>query len=74
VSVEGPLFVRVMVDATEVVPCSVEGNVMLVELKFIVGAAVPVPVNVTWCGEPTALSVTTNDALSAAADAGLNPT
>jgi hypothetical protein len=72
--VEVPPFVRVMVDATEIAPCRVAGNVMLVALSFIVGAAVPVPVSVTWCGEPVALSVTLSVAESAAAEAGLKPT
>jgi len=69
-----PAFVRVMVDAAEVVPCNVVGKVMLVALNFIVGAAVPVPVSVTWCGDPVALSVTLSVAESAAAEAGLKPT
>jgi hypothetical protein len=74
VMVEAPLFVRVMVEPAEVVPCRVVGKVMLVALNFIVGAAVPVPVRVTWWGEPAALSVTFSVAERAAAEAGLNPT
>jgi len=38
------------------------------------GAAVPVPVSVELCGEPTALSATCSVAVKLAADAGVNVT
>lgn len=69
-----PPFVRVTVEAVEVVPYRVVGNVMLVALNFIVGATIPVPATVTLCGEPAALSITFSVAESATAEAGLKPT
>ena len=68
-----PPLVSVIASAADAVACSVVGKVMLVALSFSAGAAVPVPVNVTFCGDPAALSVTLSVAESDAADAGLNP-
>jgi hypothetical protein len=47
---------------------------MLVALSFTEGAAVPVPVRVTFCGEPVALSVMLKVPDSADAEAGLKAT
>jgi hypothetical protein len=70
VNVAVPEFVRVTACASDVVPCAVVGKAMLVVESFTEGAAVPVPVSVTFCGEPEALSVMLNVPVSAAADAG----
>jgi hypothetical protein len=69
-----PVLVRVTVTAADVVPCRVTGNGILVMPNFKVGAALPVPVSVTLCGEPTALSVKFSVAESAAAESGLKAT
>jgi len=74
VKVALPELVRVIAWAAEVVPCVVAGKAMLVALSFTEGAAVPVPVNVTFCGEPVALSVMLNVPDSAAAEAGVKAT
>ncbi len=74
VNVAVPELVRVIAWAAEVVPCVVVGKAMLVVLSFTEGAAVPVPVSVTFCGEPVALSVMLSVPVSAAAEAGLNAT
>ncbi len=69
-----PPLVNVTATAGDVVPTFVVANVRLVALSFSVGAAAPVPVNVTFCGEPVALSVMLMVPVSAAAAVGLNPT
>jgi hypothetical protein len=54
-----PVFVRVVVCATVVVPTCCEPNARLVGLSVTAGAvAVPVPVSATVCGLPAALSLT----------------
>jgi hypothetical protein len=73
VTVAVPVFVRVTVCAAEVAPCTVVGKVTLVALRVSEGAGVPVPLSVTFCGEPDALSTNVRVAESAVADAGLNP-
>jgi len=74
VSVAAPELVRVTAWASEVLPWAVVGNVRLLALSLTDGAAVPVPVSVTCCGEPRALSVTIRVPVSAAAEAGLKAT
>ncbi len=69
-----PELVRVTVWAAEVVPCLVVGKAMLVVLSLMEGAVDPVPVRVTFWGEPVALSVIVSVAVSAAAEAGLKAT
>jgi len=73
-TVAAPEFLRVTVRAAEVVPCVVVGNVSAVALRVIAGAATPVPVSVTFCGEPGALSAIERVAEKAAAEAGLKAT
>jgi hypothetical protein len=67
-----PVLVSVTACAAEAAPCFVAGNAMLVGLSLTVGAAVPVPVRVTFCGEPVAVSVTLSVPVLAAAEVGLN--
>src|SRR5579862_2107408 len=67
-------LVSVTVCAAEVVACVVVGKARVVALNVSFGAAVPVPVKVSVCGEPVALSVTLRVPVSAAAEAGLNAT
>jgi hypothetical protein len=74
VSATAPLLVSVTACAADMVPCTVVGNVKLVVLSFTEGAAVPVPVRVTFCGEPSAPSAMLSVPVSAAADAGSNAT
>ena len=74
VTVVLPELVSVTALVAEVVPCAVAGKARLVTLSFTLGAATPVPVSVTFCGEPVALSVTLNVAVFAAAVAGLKAT
>src|ERR1039458_5909816 len=74
VKVAVPLLVSVTASAAEVVKCVVAGKARVVTLWVSAGAAVPVPVSVTFCGEPVAESVTLNVPVSAAAEAGLNET
>lgn len=68
------VLVSVTVCAADVVACVVVGKATVVALSVSVGAALPVPVSVTVCGEPVALSVTLRDPVSAAAEAGLKAT
>ena len=72
VRVAVPPFVSVTVCVAEVVPCVVTGKARLVTLNLTEGAAVPVPVRATFCGEPVALSATVSVPEKAAAEAGLN--
>jgi hypothetical protein len=68
-----PVLVSVTVCAALVVPTSVvkvSGPVAESETTGA-GAAVPVPVRVTDCGEPAALSASETDAVKVAADAGV---
>lgn len=74
VNVAVPLFVRMTGCASEVVPCFVVGKAMLVVLNLTEGALVPVPVSVTFCGDPAAVSVTLSVPESAAAEVGANAT
>jgi hypothetical protein len=67
-------LVSVTVCAAEVVACVVVGKARVVALSVSTGAVVPVPVRVTVCGEPVALSVTLSVPERAAAEAGLNAT
>lgn len=72
-NVTAPVFLTVTVWDSDVLPTAVVGKLRLVGLSVTVGTAVPVPVSVTWCGEPGALSVITRAPVSAAADCGRNP-
>ena len=69
-SVAVPELVRVIACAAETFPWVVVGKAMLVVLSLTEGIAVPVPVRVTFCGEPVALSVTLSVPVRAAAEAG----
>lgn len=69
-----PLLVSVTAFAADVLPGAVFGKVRLDALSVTEGAAVPVPVSVTFCGEPVALSVTLRVPLSAAAELGWKAT
>lgn len=70
VSVSVPEFFSVTACAVDTFPGAVAANVKLVTLSVTGGAAVPVPVNDTVCGEPLALSVTLRVPVSAAAELG----
>jgi hypothetical protein len=74
VNVAVPPLVSVTALAAEVVPLFVVGKARLVTLSLTEGAAVPVPVNVTFCGDPVAVSVTLIVPVSAPAATGLNAT
>jgi hypothetical protein len=74
VRVAVPELVSVTGIAAEVVPCVVVGKARLVTLSLTEGAAVPVPVRATFCGDPLAVSVTLSVAVSALAVAGLKAT
>jgi len=71
-----PLFFTVTTCATVLDPTVVEANVRLAGDSVTTGAvaAAPVPVSVTLCGEPVALSAIETDPVSAPAVAGLNST
>lgn len=73
-NVEAPELVIVTDCAGEVVPCVVAAKVKVVGLRVTDGFAVPVPVTVTFCGEPAALSTTLKVPVRAPADSGLNAT
>ena len=66
-----PALVSVTACAADVVAWVVVGKAMLVVLSFTEGTAVPVPVSVTFCGEPVAVSVMLSVPERAAAEAGL---
>lgn len=68
------MFLSVIVSASEVVPTMDVGKAMEAGVSETAGAnaAVPVPVRVTNCGEPGALSAMDSAALSAPVVAGLN--
>lgn len=74
VNVAVPELVSVTACAAEVVPWVVVGNAMLVGLSLTDGIAVPVPVRVTFCGEPVAVSVTVTCPEKAPVDDGSNAT
>lgn len=74
VRVTPPLLLSVTGRASEVVPCVVVGKATLVALSLTEGAALPVPVSVTFCGEPDALSVMLMLPESVAAEAGSKAT
>jgi len=69
-----PELVSVKVCNAAVDPTFVVANDNAVALNFKAGTAVPVPVNVTVCGDPVALSVMVNVPVSAPAAVGLNDT
>ena len=73
-AVAAPAFVTVTVMAADVVPWVVAGKVSDVALSVSVGSATPVPVRVTTCGLPAALSAIERIAEYAAAEAGLKAT
>lgn len=73
-SVEVPAFVSVTFCASLTEPLAVAANVRLLVLSVTEGAAVPVPLSLTVCGEPLAVSAMLREALRAAAEAGLNAT
>ena len=73
-SVEVPALVRVTLCASLNVPLAVAAKVRLLVLSVSEGAAVPVPLSFTVCGEPLAVSAMLRVALNAAAEAGLNAT
>lgn len=73
-AVVAPAFVTVSAIAAEVVPWVVAGKASVAALSVMVGSATPVPVSVTFCGEPLALSAMERTAEKAAADAGLKAT
>jgi len=66
-----PVFFTVTTWASLAVARTVLGKLRAVELRVIAGTATPVPVRVTFCGEPVALSATERLAVSAPATAGL---
>jgi energy-converting hydrogenase Eha subunit E len=69
------VFLTVITCAAVVEPIGVEAKVKLAGLRETVSpAAAPVPLSATVCGEPTALSVSTRDAVSVPAAVGLNST
>jgi len=69
------VFFTVTTCAAVVDPTVVEAKVRVVgETVTVSGAATPVPVSETSCGEPVALSATESEAVSAPAAAGLNST
>lgn len=69
-----PLFVNVMLFASEVAPWRVVAKLKLVELNPSGGTGVPVPVRVTLCGEPAALSVMVRTDDNEAAEPGRKAT
>jgi len=69
--VEVPTLVRVTVFAGLVVPMACVENVRLTGESF---AVVPIPLRLTFCGLPTALSLTLNAAVRVPDAVGLNLT
>ena len=69
-----PALVRVTAEGAEVVPWVVVGKAREVALSLTEGAAEPVPVRVTFWGDPVAESATLRVAVRAAAVAGLKAT
>jgi hypothetical protein len=67
-------FVSVTVFIAELLPTFTVPNASVVALNFSTGTAIPVPVSVTFCGDPVALSVMVNVPLSAPAADGLKLT
>jgi len=73
-SVEVPALVRVTLCASLTAPLAVAAKVRLLVLSVTEGAPVPVPLSLTVCGEPLAVSAMLSAAVRAAAEAGLNAT
>ena len=74
-SVAEPVFFRVAIWVVLVEPTIVAAKTMLAGVKEAVTlAAVPVPVRVTFCGEPMVLSATLRDAVRVPVDDGLKLT
>jgi hypothetical protein len=74
-SVAFPVLARVAARAEEVFPVVVLGNARAgVSVATGAGAAVPVPLSATVCGEPVALSATESVAEKLAAEAGVKVT
>src|ERR1035437_8042067 len=69
-----PVLLSVTDWAVLVVPMFWLANVRLPEGSDTIGTAAPVPVRVTVCGDPTALSVMVTDALRLPAAVGVNVT
>ena len=69
-----PEFFTVTICAAVVDPTVVEAKVRLVGVSVTAAAAAPVPVRVTACGEPVALSAIDNEAINAPTAVGLNST
>ncbi len=69
-----PEFVSVTVCTAELLPTFSVPNARVVVLSFSAGTAVPVPVSVTFCGDPVALSVMVSVPVSAPAAVGLKAT
>jgi len=69
-----PELVSVNVFNAAVDPAFSVPNAKVVALSFNTGTAVPVPVNVTFWGDPVALSVTLSVPVRAPAAVGLNAT
>jgi hypothetical protein len=69
VSVPVPVFLSVIFCAVADVPTDVLAKVRLAGLRLTAGA-VPVPVRVTVCGDPVALSATLTLAVNVPVDAG----
>ena len=75
VSAAVPEFLMVTTCAAVVMPTVVEAKVRLVGVRVTAGAAAaPVPVRLTVCGEPVALSAIDSEAVNAPVAAGLNST
>lgn len=69
-----PVFLKVIVCASLVVPVTVFGKAIEVGLKVTESAETPVPVSVAVCGDPDALSATERLAVSVPVATGLNST
>ena len=70
-----PVFFTVTTCAAVVEPTTVEANVSVVgETPTVKAAAVAVPVRLTSCGDPVALSAIESEAVSVPTAAGLNST
>jgi hypothetical protein len=69
-----PVLVTVTGTAVETVPCALFAYEMVDTLRVTGGRALPVPVSVTDCGDPVAVSVTVSLPESDAAEAGKNAT
>lgn len=72
-STADPIFLMVTTCEAAEVPTRVGANVIEVTESWTAGS-VPLPVKVTACGEPVALSVNFKAAVNAPVETGLNPT